>query len=135
MLEGPRWYRSRIRSFGPVVGLAVPAVIGAIALVSLRWFDGVVSGAVGLIGGVSAAPALLAVGAPFGDDGLYPIAVLASVALWLIVGMIASRRATRDPFATWSDFWRHFLWLAAGIWVGAGIALVIAGLSVSDSLF
>lgn len=134
MFEGPRWYRSRIRSYGPVVGLAAPAVVGVIALISLRLFEGPASGAIGLLAGVCAAPGLLAVGAPFGDDSRYPLAVLASVAVWLIVGVIAARRATRDPFATWADFWRHLAWLAAGIWVGAGLALAIAALVVSDSL-
>ena len=36
--------------------------------------------------------------------------------------------------ATWGDFWRHYFWLAAGIWVGAGAALGIATVSIGDSL-
>lgn len=113
----------------------MPAVIGAIALIALKLFDGALSGAIGLIGGVCAAPALLAAGAPFGDRGMYPLAILASVLLWIAVGVLASRRATRNPMATWADFWRHFAWMCAGIWAGAGAALVVAALSISDSLF
>lgn len=113
----------------------VPAIVGAIAYVSLRLFDGPLSGAIGLIGGVFAAPALLAAGAPFGDRGLYPLAIGASILLWIAVGFLAARRATRNPMATWADFWRHFAWLCAGIWAGAGAALVIAALAISDSLF
>lgn len=113
----------------------VPGVVGLVALISLRLFDGVASGAIGLIGGVFAAPALLAVGAPFGDRSLYPLAVAASAVLWLAVGVVASRRATRNPVATWRDYWRHFAWLCAGVWAGAAIALGLAALSVSDSLF
>jgi hypothetical protein len=55
--------------------------------------------------------------------------------LWLLVGFLAARRATRNPMATWADFWRHYAWMCAGVWVGAAIALGVAALSISDSLF
>ena len=135
LTEGPRWYRTRLRTFGPLAALIVPAIVGGIAYLSLRLFDTPWSGAVGLIGGVFAAPALLAAGAPFGDRGLYPLAVAASGLLWLLVGFLAARRATRNPMATWADFWRHYAWMCAGVWAGAAIALVAAALSISDSLF
>ena len=135
LIEGPRWYRRRIRVWGPVAALAIPAVVGAIAWLSLRLFDTAWSGAVGLIGGVIAAPGLLAAGAPFGDNTLYPVAVAASGLMWVLIGFVASRRATRNPMATWGDFWRHYLWMLGGVWVGAGAALGIAALSISDSLF
>lgn len=134
LTEGPRWYRSRIRTWGPLLGLVVPGIVGAIAFAALRLFDTPWSGAVGLIGGVLAAPCLLLVGAPFGDRDLYPFAVAASGVLWLAVGFLASRRATRNPMATWDDFWRHFAWLCGGIWVGSAVALGIAGYVISDPL-
>ena len=112
----------------------MPAILGGIAYLSLHLFDTAWSGAVGLIGGVFAAPALLAAGAPFGDRDLYPLAVAASGLLWLLVGFLAARRATRNPMATWSDFWRHYAWMCAGVWAGAAIALAVAALSISDSL-
>ncbi|HSP28424.1 MAG TPA: hypothetical protein VLN74_07730 [Ilumatobacteraceae bacterium] len=135
LTEGPRWYRTRLRTFGPLAALIVPAIVGGIAYLSLRLFDTPWSGAVGLIGGVFAAPALLAAGAPFGDRSLYPLAVAASGLLWLLVGFLAARRATRNPMATWADFWRHYAWMCAGVWTGAAIALGAAALSISDSLF
>lgn len=113
----------------------MPAVVGGIAYFSLQWFDTAWSGAVGLIGGVFAAPVLLAAGAPFGDRGLYPMSVAASGLLWLLVGFLAARRATRNPMATWADFWRHYAWMCAGVWAGAAVALGAAALSISDSLF
>ena len=79
--------------------------------------------------------ALLFVGAPFGERSNYPYAVLASGVLWMIVGFIAARRATRNPTADWSDYWRHYLVMMAGIWLGAGIALAIAAASIGDSVF
>jgi hypothetical protein len=115
--------------------LVVPAIVGGIAYASLHLFDTAWSGAVGLIAGVWAAPALLAAGAPFGERSLYPLAVAASALLWILVGFLAARRATRNPMATWSDFWRHYAWMCAGVWAGASLALAIAAVAISDSLF
>ncbi len=113
----------------------MPAIVGAIAFFSLQLFDTAWSGAVGLIGGVFAAPGLLAAGAPFGDRGTYALAIGASALLWLAVGFLASRRATRNPMATWADYWHHYAWMCAGVWVGAAIALGIAAATISGSLF
>jgi hypothetical protein len=118
-----------------VLGLLVPAAIGAVAYAALHWSDAAWSGAIGLVGGVFAAPVLLMVGAPFGERSLYPLAVAASAGLWLILGFVASRRATRNPMATWNDFWRHFAWLCDGVWIGCAVALGIAAAVISDSLF
>ena len=54
--------------------------------------------------------------------------------LWLLVGYLAARRATRNPMASWADFWRNYWWLAAGIWVGATAALVIARYALGEAL-
>ncbi len=131
--EGPRWFRTRIRSRGPFLAVVPPLVLGALALLVLQLFDGKLSGRVGLILGVMAAPALPAVGAPFSDTDVYPIGVALSVLLWLVVGAIAAHRSTRNPMAVWTDFWRTYLWLAGGIWLGAMVALVVARLAVGDA--
>ena len=130
--EGPRWFRLRIRSRGPFLAVIPPALLGAVAIVVLRLFEGRTSGYVGLTTGVMSAPGLLAVGAPFSDSSLYPVGVAVSVMLWLIVGAVAARRTTRNPMAGWSDFWRTFFWLAAGIWLGAAAALAVARMAVGD---
>jgi hypothetical protein len=132
--EGPRWFRLRIRSRGPFLAVIPPAVLGAVALVSLNLFEGKTSGYVGLILGVLAAPVLLAVGAPFSDSSLWSIGIALSAMLWLIVGAVAARRTTRNPMAGWPDFWRTFFWLAGGIWIGAGAALVVARYAVGEAL-
>jgi hypothetical protein len=132
--EGPRWFRSRIRSRGPFLAVIPPAILGAIALFALEYFEGKISGYVGLICGVFAAPGLLAVGVPFSGEDVYAIGITLSVLLWLIVGAIAARRATRNPMASWSDFWRTFWWLACGIWLGATAALVVARISIGGAL-
>jgi len=110
-------------------------VLGVAAWVVMREFDGRWSGAFGLFGGVIAAPGLLVAGAPFGDDDHYRIAVVASVPLWLLVSFVASRRATRSPMASWTDFWREYTWLAAGVALGAIGSLVAASAILGEALY
>ena len=119
---------------GPLFGVIPMAAMGATAIAALRLGDGRTSGLIGLIGGVSAAPGLLVAGAPFADESRYPIAALASVPLWLILGLIASRRATRRPMATWTDYTRELLWLTIGVVMGAVGALVAATSILGESL-
>jgi hypothetical protein len=134
LIAGPRWYRSRIRLLGPLLGLLPMALLGGTSLLALRLGDGRTSGLIGLAGGVSAAPGLLVVGAPFADDAVYPKAVLASVPLWLLLGLLASRRATRSTVASWRDYWREMLTLSVAVVLGAIVALVIAAASLTQSL-
>jgi hypothetical protein len=135
LVEGPRWYRSRIRMRGPFAALIVPGILGFIAYASLQLFDTAWSGAIGLVGGVLAAPVLLLVGAPFGERGTYPLAVLASIPLWMLVGWIAAVRATRNPLADWREFWKQFVPLMLGVWAGVLMALLIATVTIGDTLF
>lgn len=134
VVDGPQWYRGRIRKLGPIYALVLPLLVGGFGLAVLRWSEASWSGSVGLLGGVLGAPGLLLAGAPFGDRGLYPVAIGGSVVLWLLVGVLASRRSTRNPMATWSDFWRHCVPLTVGVWIGAGAGLLIAALVVGEGV-
>ena len=131
---GPRWYRARIRVFGPVLGLVPMALIGGIAWIALQASDARWSGLVGLVGGVTAAPGLLVAGAPFADASNYPIAILASIPLWLLLGLVASRRSTRAAIASWRDYWRELVWLTTSVLVGACGALIVATNLLGESL-
>ena len=119
---------------GPLLGVAPMAILGALSLIALRMGDGRTSGLIGLISGVSAAPGLLIAGAPLADDARYPLAVLASVPLWLALGFVASRRATNRVLAGWPDYWRELLWLTAGVILGAAGALIVATALLGESL-
>lgn len=123
---GPRWYQRRIRIFGPLLALLIPAIVGAVAYGALQMSEATWSGTFGTAASYFAAPALLAIGGPLADDALRPLALAASALMWLLAGVLASRRATRNPFATWGDFWRHYSWMLAGIWVGVMMAVAIA---------
>ena len=110
------------------------ALFGAISAIALRSGDDRTSGLIGLVAGVSAAPGLLVAGAPLADDARYPLAVLASVPLWLILGLVAARRATAPPIATWLDYCRELFWLSVAVVLGASAALIAATAILGESL-
>jgi hypothetical protein len=62
------------------------------------------------------------------------LGIVASGVLWIVVGFVAARRATRSPVAAWRDFWREFGWMAAGIWIGVVLALVAIQVVVGRGL-
>lgn len=109
-------------------------VLGATAFLALRLGDGRSSGLIGLVSGVAAAPGLLVVGAPLADESNYPVAVLASIPLWLALGLLASRRATVPVLASWRDYWRELTWLTIGVVMGAVAALIAATAVLGESL-
>ena len=126
--RGPKAYRRQVRQGGPIAGLLIPAMIGLIGLLLLRNNTQTWRGIGGFLLAIVAAPVLLVTGAPLTTGHSYTLALLGSAALWVLLGTIASRMATRTPVATWRDFWREYLWLAGGVWVGIGVALVAANL-------
>lgn len=132
--EGPRWYRGRIRSRGPLLAVVPPLAIGLLALLVIGVGNSAGTGLTGLVLSVMAAPGLLAVGAPFSSSVLWPIGIGISVVLWIVVGFIAARRSTRNPMATWADYWRDYAVMAIGICVGAGVAVGVARVALGDVL-
>lgn len=119
---------------GPIYGLIPMIILGGVALGALALGDGRVSGLIGLFVGTAAAPGLLVAGAPFGDEANYPLAVLASVPLWLMLGFIAAIRATRRPVAAWSDYARELIYLTIAVGAGSAGALLVATTIVGESL-
>lgn len=127
--HGPRAYRRQIRRTGPILGLLPPVVLGLLSLVLLRDNTSTTRGVLGFLAAVLAAPGLLVAGAPMaGGTGLYLVAVLGSAAVWLLVGVVATRRATRTPVASWGDYWKEYVWIAGAVWLGVVGALVAANL-------
>jgi hypothetical protein len=133
---GPRAYRTKIRASGPFVALIPPAILGCFALLLLRGHTSLARGVGGFVAAIFAAPGLLVAGVPLrSGSGVYFWAVVGSAALWMIVGTIAARRATRHPAASWRDFWREYLWLAVGVWLGVVVALAAVNLIFGRALF
>lgn len=135
LIEGPRWYKRRIRTLGPLFGLIPMIVLGTIAFVVLELFDSRLSGTIGLILGSTAAPGLLVVGGPFGDESNFPLAILLSAPMWIVLGSVAAFRATRRPVASWADYARELFLLTLAAGAGAVAAVFIAAAIVGQSLF
>lgn len=134
VIGGPRWYRARLLVGGPIVAVVPPAVLGIVALVVLWAGSGRMSALIGLLTGVTAAPGLLAVGAPIAEQSAYPPAIIGSAVFWAVLGLVAAWRATRRPVASWRDFWAAYAWLAIAVVIGAGIGIVIAAARLGESL-
>lgn len=133
---GPRAYRSKLRSSGPLVALLPPGLLGVVSLLLLRGHTSIVRGVAGFVTAILAAPGLLVAGAPLRSGrGVYLGAVVGSALMWMIVGVIAARRATQIPAASWRDYWREYIWLAAGVWLGVVVALGVVNLIFGRALF
>lgn len=133
---GPRAYRSKLRGSGPLVGLIPPAALGLLSLLLLRGHTSLTRGVAGFLTAVLAAPGLLVAGVPLrSGKSVYLGSVAASAVLWMILGAIAARRATRVPVASWRDYWREYVWLAAGVWMGVVVALAVVNLIFGRALF
>lgn len=132
---GPRAFRYRIRRLGPLAAL-VPAAILSVASYGLLHDNAATSrGIAGFAAAVLGAPGLMAFGVPLANgSGKVMLGALVSAVLWLLVGLVAARRATRSPVATWRNFWREYLWLAGGIWAGVVVSLVVVELTVGRAL-
>jgi hypothetical protein len=129
---GPRAYRSSLRRWGPFVALIPAVVLGLIAVAVWAWYpcDGnacVAPGTGALVLAALAAPTGVLVGIPWRSGAMtLALALATSAVVWFLLGVLASRRATRLPVADWRDFLREFAWLALGVWGG-----VLAGLGAT----
>jgi hypothetical protein len=133
---GPRAYRSKIRGSGALVALVPPGLLGCISLLLLRGHTSLGRGIAGFLTAILAAPGLLVAGAPLRSGrGVYLAAIAGSAVLWMVVGAISARRATRLPAASWRDYWHEYVWLAAGVWLGVVVALGAVNLIVGRALF
>ncbi len=134
VIGGSQWYRTRIRTLGPLFGLAPMVALGAASKAILWGGNSTRSGLLGLVTGVAAAPGLLVAGAPFADPSRYRLAVVASIPLWVVLGWLSARRATTRTIASWRDFWREMIPLALAVVIGATAALMIAAVLLDESL-
>lgn len=84
-------------------------------------------GALGLVVAMAAAPLLPLAGIPAAGGSARLVAGgAASAVLWMVLGAVAARRATRIPGASWPEWRREYRRLAAGAMVGGVAALMLA---------
>jgi hypothetical protein len=119
-----------------MVALVPPGALGVVALLLLRSHTSLTRGVAGFLTAVFAAPGLLVAGVPLRSGGtVYLAAIGGSALIWMLLGAVAARRATRSPAATWRDYWREYLWLALGVWLGVVVALVVVNVILGRALF
>ncbi len=117
------------------MALLLPGLFGVLGLLMLRNSHSTARGVAGFVAAVLAAPLLPAFGAPIRSGGsVYLLAVVGSAAVWLAVGALAARRATRRPAATWGGYWAEYMLLALSVWVGVMLSLVAANLVLGRAL-
>ncbi len=132
---GPRAFRYRLRRVGPIAGLIPAALLGVVAFVLLHDNTSTPRGIAGFAATLLAAPALMAFGVPIESaSSRLLLGIAASAALWIVIGLVAAFRSTRSPVASWRDFWREYLWLAAGVWLGVAGALLVIEVSLGRLL-
>ncbi len=120
-------YRARLRRFGPLMALTVPAGFLAAGAGLLNWTGSTIRGFGGFLLTALAAPTMLLLGVPVsGGMPRYVLAGVTSLLLWLGIGAWAASRATRSVVAGWSDWWREYAWLSVPVWVGATVAFAVA---------
>jgi len=136
--SGPISRPGRIRTLGPLAALLVPGVLVGVAVVVLKAWpcDGTscaqpYSAAWLLV--LMAFPTALVAGLPWIVTPLNVLATLVSgIVGWMVFGVWASRRATRDVDGTWRTFWKELAFLAGG--VVAGVLLGLAAIALWLSL-
>ncbi len=117
------------------MAVAPAAAMGLLALALVHGNTSAGRGVLSFVCAIAAAPVLLVYGVPLTHgSGTYLPAIGLSALGWLGIGVLAAFRSTRRPVATWRDFWREYLWLAAGVWLGTAFALVAADLLLGRAL-
>lgn len=125
--DGLRHHRQRVLQFAPLMSLVVPAIAGMTALVLLSGSASAWRGLIGFVAALIALPTAPIVGLPvIGGSGRWAAAVLSSLALWSLLGVVAARRSTRRMAASWPEWRKEWLRLAIGAWAGAMIGMALA---------
>ena len=138
---GPVAYRRRLRTIGPFMALVPPAV--ALLAAGLVWRFAecsgetcVTSGAAGWLLAAMALPTSLVVGMPWeAGNTRYVVMGVTSALVWMGLGYLAARRATRSPVADWRDWWREYAWYLLGVWAGVLAALAVLAYVVQHRVF
>lgn len=125
----------RIRFYGPIAALVVPAALSLLALglysTSCEGIECVRPTLATWLLLLLVAPTAIVAGLPWfiGPVTLGATAA-SSLVMWLAFGRWAARRATADVDAGWRAYWRELAFIVLGLWLGlglgfAGMALVL----------
>lgn len=121
--------RRDVRRRGGLVGVGVSLSFVVIGFVLHALLGGAVGGAVNFVALVAAFPLMPVLGLPAADGTIRTlVAVGASLAVWLVLGQVVAGRVTQRAVAGWREWFREFVILGSGLWLGAVGAVVLAAL-------
>jgi hypothetical protein len=124
---------TRRRPGSPLAALVIPAALGGAAWLLHTTSSSAATGAASFVLAVLAAPGLLIAGVPLRGGNSVAIGIAISAAVWLVLGLIARQRA-RNGDGRRGAFWRHYGWLAAGVWAGVAVAGLISNVLIGRIL-
>jgi hypothetical protein len=120
-----------VRSRGGLTGIVVSLSIVVVGWLLKVVLGGAVGGAVSFVALVAAFPLMPVAGIPAASGTLrIAAAVLASLAVWWVLGQMVAGRVTRRAVAGWREWTREFLVLGSGLWLGAVGAVLLAALAL-----
>ena len=123
--------RRSVRSRGGLTGIVVSLSIVVVGWLLKVVLGGAVGGAVSFVALVAAFPLMPVAGIPAASGTLrIAAAVLASLAVWWVLGQMVAGRVTRRAVAGWREWTREFLVLGSGLWLGAVGAVLLAALAL-----
>lgn len=119
--------RRSVMRKGALVGASIPAALLTVGLVARVLLGDDNGSTIAFVFALIALPALPIVGVPAeSDSGRIIAAVVMSLAAWLAIGAFASMKVAKRPLVGWKEWMGHYWPIAAGMVVGAILALVLA---------
>ena len=119
--------RRAVRRRGGITGIAVACSFLVAGWVLRTVLGGAVGGALSFVAMVAAFPLMPIVGIPAADGTVRTaVAVVASLAVWWVLGQVVAGRVTHRAVAGWREWFREFLVLGSGRWLGAIGSVLIA---------
>ena len=65
-----------------------------------------------------------------GGSARLMVAMAVSAFIWWILGQVVATRVTQRPVVGWREWLKEFVTMSLGVWLGAGLALVIGALAL-----
>ena len=121
--------RRDVRRRGGVTGIAVACSFLVAGWVLKVVLGGAIGGVLSFVAMVAAFPLMPIVGIPAADGTVRTaVAVTASLAVWWVLGQVVAGRVTQRAVAGWREWFREFLVLGSGLWLGAVGSVLLAAL-------
>jgi hypothetical protein len=123
--------RRHIRRLGGVMGIVVAISLWVTGVLTSWLLSGLAGGAISFVLMVMALPVMPILGMPaVGGSARLIVAMAISAFIWWILGQVVATRVTQRPVVGWREWLKEFVSMSLGVWLGAGLALVIGALAL-----